>query len=468
MTAPKNNKKRGATPLNPGDPGFKTATQLRNERKRKKLKQDKLHQASSDLSSSTATAAEDPSLKYIADPTSAPIIQHAQQFFSHQHAEFPVQIGPLEGWRTVAKLAVRAQDGCLKIGLFVPGSHQLLEVPQCKAHHPRINDAVAVLQKKCRSLHIQSFDDKTGEGSLRHVAISIERKTGKQQLTLVWKGPDEQPQELQKLCDTLIRVSRNNNEQLALHSLWVHYNSSWKHANAIFARDGIWEKQFGDDGDAIVEILPISDTISVPLQFPPQVFRQANLDAFSKIVIKIREWLQQDQTTSTRPSTHKRRCLELYGGVGTIGLHLADLFETIVSSDENPFNKSCFENALRHMQFLADGIQVLPESENSSKTDISYHSKNASDMVQSGALHKADVVVVDPPRKGLDEDVLERLCCDTTPQSLVYVSCGFEAFTRDFAKLTRDGNWKLDHAQGHVLFPGSDAIETLAFFTRTV
>jgi 23S rRNA (uracil1939-C5)-methyltransferase len=358
----------------------------------------------------------------------------------------------------------------LKIGLFVPGSHQLLEVPQCKAHHPRINDAVAVLQKKCRSLHIQSFDDKTGEGSLRHVAITIERKTGKQQLTLVWKGPDQQPQELQKLCDTLIRVSRNNNEQLALHSLWVHYNSSWKHANAIFARDGKWEKKFGDDGDAIVEILPISDTVSVPLEFPPQVFRQANLDAFSNIVIKIREWLLDQTTTSssssssssssTRLSKHQRRCLELYGGVGTIGLHLVDLFETIVSSDENPFNKSCFENALQHVQLLEQN------SSKKQRPDISYHSKNAGDMVRSGALQKADVVVVDPPRKGLDEDVLEGLCRDMTPQSLVYVSCGFEAFTRDFAKLTRDGNWKISHVEGHVLFPGSDAIETLAFFTR--
>lgn len=435
--------------MSPGDPGFKTATQLRNERKRKKTKQDKLQVSSS-------TTPEDPSLKYIANPTSAPIIQHAQQFFSDQGAEFPIQVGPLEGWRTVAKLAVRAQDGCLKIGLFAPGSHQLLEVPQCKAHHPRINDAVAVLQKKCRSLHIQSFDEKTGEGSLRHVAINIERATGKQQLTLVWKGPDQQPQELQKLCDTLIRVSQNNNEQLALHSLFVHYNSSWKHANAIFARDGKWEKKFGDH-DAIVETLPISETVKVPLEFPPQVFRQANLDAFSNIVIKMREWLLP------RP---RKRCLELYGGVGTIGLHLADLCETIVSSDENPFNKSCFERALQHMQYL-----VPPEQQNSSKgqqqrPDISYLSQNASDMVKSGALHKADVVVVDPPRKGLDEDVLERLCRDTTPQSLVYVSCGFEAFTRDFAKLTRDGNWKLDHAEGHVLFPGSDAIETLAFFIR--
>jgi 23S rRNA (uracil1939-C5)-methyltransferase len=452
---PKNSKKRGAAQLNPGDPGFKTATQLRNERKRKKVKHDKLKEASS------TTTAEDPSLKYIDDPTSAPVIQHAQQFFSHQQVEFPIQVGPMEGWRTVAKLAVRTQDGCLKIGLFAPGSHQLLEVPQCKAHHPRINDAVAVLQKKCRSLHIQSFDEKTGEGSLRHVAINIERKTGKQQLTLVWKGPDQQPQELQKLCDTLIRVSQNNDERLALHSLWVHYNSSWKHANAIFARDGKWEKKFGDDdNDAIVETLPISDTVKVPLQFPPQVFRQANLDAFSNIVIKIREWLQQQQDQTSRPT---KRCLELYGGVGTIGLHLADICETIVSSDENPFNKSCFEKALQHVQFPQHDDE---HDKKKTRLDISYLSKNAGDMVKSGALHKADVVVVDPPRKGLDEDVLERLCHDTTPQSLVYVSCGFEAFTRDFAKLTQDGNWKLDHAEGHVLFPGSDAIETLAFFTR--
>jgi hypothetical protein len=143
-----------------------------------------------------------------------------------------------------------------------------------------------------------------------------------------------------------------------------------------------------------------------------------------------------------------------------------------------------------------------------------------------------DIIIVDPPRKGLDLDVSRALLWKTmedevaivatkatalalssstssSPSSsmsqirrtkqqiLIYVSCGFDAFVRDYHILTKPPGattsgttasghpplpfrsstapapppqqvvpWQLDHAEGHVLFPGSDAIETLAIFTR--
>jgi 23S rRNA (uracil1939-C5)-methyltransferase len=69
-----------------------------------------------------------------------------------------------------------------------------------------------------------------------------------------------------------------------------------------------------------------------------------------------------------------------------------------------------------------------------------------------------DLVIVDPPRKGLDEEVVQALCLRTNngaggPKRLIYVSCGFDAFRQDFSNLTVTGQWKLDHAEGHVLFP---------------
>jgi 23S rRNA (uracil1939-C5)-methyltransferase len=469
---PKNGKKRTRSAPKLGDPDYKSATQLRNARKRKKGKEDKTkqqQQASSSGSSSPETT--DPSLRYLANPKAAPIVQKAISFFNGNHQDFPVVVGPTAGWRTVAKLAVRGLDGCLRIGLFVPGSHALMEIPQCQAHHPSINSAVQVLQKKCRSLHIKAFDESTGRGNLRHVAINVERSTGKQQMTLVWKDDDnddkdneehtkqqqEQKQQLDDLCDALIRVSNNNDPRLNLHSLWVHTNNAWKHANSIFDREGGWDRRHGPAN--LVETLDLPQPAPVvKLQFPPQVFRQANLDAFQNIVAKIRSWLHDHHHHHT-PCI--QNCVELYGGVGTIGLHLVDqIRDSFVSSDENPFNKVCFEVAAKEVKTTAK---------------ISYQSKNATQMcVESGRLlAKADLVIVDPPRKGLDGEVVTALCDDSTTtttskslKTLVYVSCGFDAFCRDFERLTTEGNWKLEHAEGHVLFPGSDAIETLAFFTR--
>jgi tRNA/tmRNA/rRNA uracil-C5-methylase (TrmA/RlmC/RlmD family) len=75
---------------------------------------------------------------------------------------------------------------------------------------------------------------------------------------------------------------------------------------------------------------------------------------------------------------------------------------------------------------------------------------------------------VDPPRKGLDQEVIDVLL-DTSPTysgpiRLVYVSCGFKALERDLQVLGT--KWKILHAEGFVLFPGSNHIETLVVMDR--
>ena len=76
-----------------------------------------------------------------------------------------------------------------------------------------------------------------------------------------------------------------------------------------------------------------------------------------------------------------------------------------------------------------------------------------------------DIIIVDPPRKGFEKYVCQAMEITKGPKLLVYVSCGFDAFKRDCDSLLKSG-WALDVAEGHVLFPGSDAIETLAFFKK--
>ena len=148
-------------------------------------------------------------------------------------------------------------------------------------------------------------------------------------------------------------------------------------------------------------------------------------------------------------------CVELYGGVGTIALNLSDAVSHIVSSDENPNNLKCFQDSVKQ---LPAEIQPL----------LDYKQKNAADMVtsESDLFQKCDLLVLDPPRKGLEDEVVDYLCkghCSSI-KLLVYVSCGFQAFQRDCDALLASGRWRVEFAEGHVLFPGSDAVETLAFF----
>ena len=116
---------------------------------------------------------------------------------------------------------------------------------------------------------------------------------------------------------------------------------------------------------------------------------------------------------------------------------------------------------------------------------------SAANALRSGQALGADVLIVDPPRKGLEQEVLDELCKDINPNQdsvesaavlatpdhlanwvndvkhLIYVSCGFEALTRDAERLlTSNAGWRLESATGYVLFPGSDHVETLCCFRR--
>ena len=467
-------RKRGKiAPPKPGEEGYLTPTQLRNARKRR-------------AKTSSAPPEKDPSSQYLGNPKSAPICQTAKEYFRSLHQDFVVRVGPTKGWRTVAKLAVR---GDLSIGLFAPHSHRLISVPDCTAHHPSINAAVSHVERSCRLVGVTAFDDSTGLGHIRFVAMNVERTTGMIQMTIVWNSHpynyDDNGDDTnnhgecgssdtigKKRLDSLLKVLSPSTtktrrrgtkktvdldetcttQKVNFHSLWVHFNSSWKHSNTIFSMDAGpngWKHVFGPTD--IVEHLTLPDQPKpVPLHFPPNVFRQANLDAFTTIVATIRSMIR-DVTSQTTIRDPKPICVELYGGVGTIGLNVADLVSTLTSSDENPYNKICFDTSA-----LEAGM-----------TNVMYDSKSATDMVLGSTWKKAEVILVDPPRKGLEEPVVRSLCTLSNANLLVYVSCGFEAFRRDCSSLLESGQWKLDHAEGHLLFPGSDAIETLAFFRST-
>jgi hypothetical protein len=102
-----------------------------------------------------------------------------------------------------------------------------------------------------------------------------------------------------------------------------------------------------------------------------------------------------------------------------------------------------------------------------------YTVSTAAAAVAAGALHGADVICVDPPRKGLEADLLLALATEDamaaagcSAHTLVYLSCGFVSFQRDVEALLAGGAWKLETLSGFEFFPGTNSIESLAVFRR--
>ncbi len=482
----KNRKKKRKAPK-PGEEGYLTQTQRRNARKKraKQRKQNnnsggtlgngkgKHNERNSLSSTSKKFNSKDPSTKYLSNPLACPLVEKAKQYFLEHEVPFQIYLGKVEGWRTVSKLPVRSvleeKDKKCIIGLFKPNSHDVVSVPNCTAHHPSINSTVESLQTLCNEMNIEPFQEKDGSGYLRYVCMNVHRCSKNVQLTLVWNSTpysDGDKSEGKQQLDTLTRALISEKDSLKIHSVHHHFNAAWKHADSIFdfgtptTCHKLWRHVHGPEH--------ISETLEIPglhkevkLFFPPNVFRQANLDAFTNIVVRIRNYMIQYNKERQREKEPLPSCLELYGGVGTIGLHLHDLTSNLLSSDENPFNIDCF---MKSVKLLA----------NQTPSTISYLSKDATAVVKDENSfpqgNEAEVLIVDPPRKGLDNFVLQALMFENESnmfhktKRLIYVSCGFEAFERDCDALLKSKKWVLDRAEGHVLFPGSNAIETLAFF----
>jgi len=434
-------------------------------------------------------------------------------------------------WRTQAKLAVTSassawgsRDGCA-FGLYERQSHRVTTIPHCQVHHPRINQAVELLQLATRKAKVVPFDEATGSGQLRYIQCQVERFKGEDKvcLTLVWNA--EQYKQTQPTLSRLVKELKrmenlerqNGDDSFRWHSIWLHLNTSL--GNAIFSRAA--NSWFLVDGPEFVkEEIPhekSSDNAKNGLlYFTPNTFRQANMDGFEKIALHVAKAIPPGSSVC-----------ELYAGVGLLGLtallyshqhHGDSPIKWLKCSDENDANPRCFERAVQSMPTeitgreprnfdskfkgtkrkrqprkeptIADLLKgdVVNDSDNLDK--VSYMASSASKALHEGQAVGASVIVVDPPRKGLEEDILLELCKPINPNqddfsvmfeedsskinrcneatTLIYVSCGFEALARDCERLllAKDSGWKLESATGYILFPGTDHVETVAIFHR--
>lgn len=297
-----------------------------------------------------------------------------------------------------AKLAIRScPDSKVAIGLFKKDTHEVLPIPNCQVHHPSINEAVSLLKKEMIELNVVPYSESSLNGSLRYAQFFVERATGRVQLSLV-STKEEDP-----LCKALKKYD-------LWHSVWqnihphrsnVIFGAKWMH---IWGEPFIWQR-LGEN------VYP----------FHPAAFSQVHLPLFEKMLAKLGTWVNK--------SDH---VIELYAGIGVIGLSLPVKSITLV--ENNPYAYLSFQQL---------------------KTKAIYHCIDAKEADLSGY----DLTIVDPPRKGLESEILEKI----SSSRLIYVSCQFSTFRRDAEKLITLG-WNLEEAAGYLLFPGTNQVEIVALF----
>jgi tRNA/tmRNA/rRNA uracil-C5-methylase (TrmA/RlmC/RlmD family) len=172
--------------------------------------------------------------------------------------------------------------------------------------------------------------------------------------------------------------------------------------------------------------------------YPPGAFGQSNLPLFERIAELVAGLVPQGA-----------HVVEYHAGCGALGLAFVARTAHLVLNERDP----------AALEGLAAGLAELPSGLRE-RAEIA----PGPAAEHAARVAGADCVVVDPPRRGLDPELLRALC-EAPPARLVYVSCGLDAFVREAAELAAAG---LVPAQlvACALFPYTEHVETVARFER--
>jgi len=327
--------------------------------------------------------------------------------------------GPTAAFRHRARLAIRGRLGTPKVGMFELGTHRVVHIPYCSVHHPLINRVASVVRRALVEAAVTSYSDRVHLGVARYLQVVVERSSQTAQVVIVANSETVAPL---ATCLDLIR-ERLGRE---LHSLW--FNSNCDRSNTILGP----EFQNWCGPHSVVE-----DFGGAAVHYPPGAFGQNNLDMAQAIIGHLRSQIPTGA-----------RVAEFYCGVGAIGLSVLPGAGMIHMNEVS-----------RHsLHGLELGIGQL-DSATRSKISVVPGPAGAALRAAAGA----QVVIADPPRKGLDSELTEHLS-EHPPERFLYVSCGLESFLNDAARLTARGTLRLAALTAFDLLPFTEHVETVARF----
>ncbi|HEY3255190.1 MAG TPA: hypothetical protein VGJ91_14620, partial [Polyangiaceae bacterium] len=326
----------------------------------------------------------------------------------HGLPQVSVISGQMSGFRQRARLAIRGRLGSPKLGLFELGTHHVVHIPNCLVHHPLINRVASVVRKALADTHLTCYSDAAHLGLARYLQVVVERSSETAQVVLV--GNSEGPEPF-AACLDLIRERLGSK----LHSLW--WNKNTLRTNTILGP----EFQHWCGPASVVEHFG-----GRAVHYPPGAFGQNNLNVAERIIEQVRAELPEGS-----------RVAEFYAGVGAIGLSVLERVSELRLNELSPHS----------LHGLSLGLGELTQAE---RAKISVHVGPAGDAREIAA--GMDVVVADPPRKGLDPE-LTRALSEAPPARFVYVSCGLESFLSDSEQLLARGTLRLGALSAFNLIP---------------
>ena len=311
------------------------------------------------------------------------------------------------------------------IGFYAGRTHRIVPCPDCKLQPGVLNDIGNALCRFFAENGIQPYNEETGQGLVRHIFLRRGAHSGQIMVCLVCTRPNLPHADA--LCTRL-------REQFAdIATILLNVNS--KNTNVIL----------GTETHTLYGPGYIEDTLcGVPVQLGPLSFYQVNTLAAERLYGIAAQYAQL---------TPDDLLLDLYCGMGTIGLSMVDRCRELV------------------------GVEIVPEAIDSAKSNAARMGEavaaksrffcadagQAATRLAAEGLHP-DVVMLDPPRKGCDEATLSAVV-RMAPRRVVYVSCNPATAARDAAWLENNG-YHAEKVQPVDLFPRTKHCEAVLLLSK--
>ena len=325
-------------------------------------------------------------------------------------------------YRNKAQFPIQKKDNMPVIGFYKKKSHDLISTDECIIQHEVNDKIIKIIKTYIRAYNVSIYDEKTHKGLLRHVVTKVGFTTGEVMIVLVANG-----KKLPYLKE-LASVLKENIP--GFKTLVVNVNT--QKTNVILGKENI--VAYGDGmirdyiGELVFEISPLS-------------FFQVNPLQTEVLYNKALEYANFGENDTV---------FDIYCGIGTISLFLAQKAKKvygieIVEDAIKDAKRNAKINNMDNVEFyVGKAEEVVPK------------------MYKEGK--RANVVVVDPPRKGCDEKVLDTIV-SMEPDRVVYVSCNPSTLARDLAYLNERG-YKCHEIQPVDMFPHSVHVENVAWLSK--
>ena len=306
-------------------------------------------------------------------------------------------------------------------GFYEGRSHRIIPLNDCLISGECDAAVIKDVLSYMRSSAVEPYDEKSGEGVVRHILVRRGYATGEVMVCLIVNasGQDILP-DLKKLVSDLRR------DVPGFKSLCLNLNT--RRDNVIL-------------GDKVV---PVSGEPYIFDRIGDLTFRISPLSFYQVNPIQTKKLY--DTVRRMAGLTGRETVLDLYCGIGTIGLYLADQAA-----------------ALYGVEIIPEAVRDAVENAERNHIDNAHFSVGASEDIFKD-LPEADVVILDPPRKGCDPSLLEGLIRQA-PGRIVYVSCNPATLARDL-KILAAGGFAVEEVQPCDMFAHSAHVETVVLLSR--